>query len=931
LLDQVKQAGKVDPIPLVLLEADILTKKGQPDAARALYASALGQNPANEALWVARVDLELDTAGPESALQLAEHVPSTLQQGLLMRLLRASIFGRTAGEAGKTGLMSLEKESETLADDERYRLLQGLVQEHRRRQDTESVKRVLGMIVSQRPDDLFSRGLLFDIAREDGDVEGLQQVAKEIRRIADPKSPFLPVLDAVTTIAKVRRSAKVIEDQKRYELTEAEKAELGQARKLLEGAVKANAAWNEPHKWLSDIHALQSNADGMLESLRAAERLGPLEPERTRQLYELLVAKGRNDEAQAVFKRLPSRNVKGTEWVQINSLIQSKRFDEARQVLDTVTPQEGAPTADLVRYASARLRAGDLDKAETVLRRALEADGEASEAWVLLVNTLVSANKLSEAEKAIEQAKTRLTADQRDLVLAQCYDAARDPERAEQSYLRAVAAKPRDLLVNKSIANFYLRTTQSKKATKYLDVIAKEGAAAKLDADRQIVAWARRASAVLIAEEGAWQRFKQAEAILLENEAEIRKNGGEPTASDLTLRIALLSERAEPSSLRDALALFEELQNRQPLQVHEQMNLARLYERVGQWPKAKELMQGVLTGRDPDPIYFLVYAQMLLRNGAHSEVDAWLGRYDQVRNDGGSLPIRVTLRVKQKREQEAVNLINNWLGRPPWPGPKLQEAASLLQSLGQYAEAEKLWRAYVKVDPRATIVLAKCVGLYSDLDEAFSLLEASLRHNKPRDVMLVGMQILRARRAHAQEKHFVQLGRWYQAAREADPASTELELSLGEVREMRGELDKAEEIYRKALARNDLPPEQRATAANNLAFILSTQRKNTEESLRLIDEAMQVIGPNSDLLDTRGVVYLAADQSDKALADFQEAVLVPSAMKWVHLAFAQHALGEPELARLSLKKAQEADLKREDLYDAEWTRYEQLARELGLL
>ena len=79
----------------------------------------------------------------------------------------------------------------------------------------------------------------------------------------------------------------------------------------------------------------------------------------------------------------------------------------------------------------------------------------------------------------------------------------------------------------------------------------------------------------------------------------------------------------------------------------------------------------------------------------------------------------------------------------------------------------------------------------------------------------------------------MQLGGWFKAAREAEPANTELELALGEVREMRGELDKAEEIYRKVLTRTDLPPAQRATAANNLAFILSTQRKSTEESVRV--------------------------------------------------------------------------------------------------
>jgi tetratricopeptide (TPR) repeat protein len=154
---------------------------------------------------------------------------------------------------------------------------------------------------------------------------------------------------------------------------------------------------------------------------------------------------------------------------------------------------------------------------------------------------------------------------------------------------------------------------------------------------------------------------------------------------------------------------------------------------------------------------------------------------------------------------------------------------------------------------------------------------------------------------------------------------------LGDIWEIRGELDKAEGVYRKLLERNSLDPMLRAGLANNLAFILSAQQKNTDEAVRLIEGAMDVYGPISDLLDTRGVVYLAANKPQQALADFKEAVLDPSAMKWVHLALAQSAVDNKEAARASLKKAQAMDLKQEDLYEVEWTRYERLARELDML
>jgi tetratricopeptide (TPR) repeat protein len=268
----------------------------------------------------------------------------------------------------------------------------------------------------------------------------------------------------------------------------------------------------------------------------------------------------------------------------------------------------------------------------------------------------------------------------------------------------------------------------------------------------------------------------------------------------------------------------------------------------------------------------------------------------------------------------------------PWRAGQLdqvQVAARLLHQLRQYREAEQIWRGYMQAEPSGVIMLATTVGMYRPLDDAMQLLEDSLKFHTPRDVLVVGMEILRARKADAQDKHFTALGRWYQAAVKAAPQDPMLEMLIGDIYEIRGRLDKAEEQYRKVLARTDLDPMTRAHIGNNLAFILSTQRKNTDEAVELIEKAMEVYGPSSDLLDTRGVVYLAAGKPDKALADFREAVLIPSAMKWVHLAFAQSALQDQEGARASLKKAHDFDLKRQDLYDAEWGRYEKLASELG--
>jgi len=936
LVEQLTQAGKFTGTTKIAIQGDLLIKKGEAEAARALYAKALAEDPKSEPLWLARITLELQTNGAEAALRLAEHVPAELQDGLVMRLMRASIFSRMGGETAKAGLASLETGMEKLKPDDQFRLLHGLVQEHRRLNDREAAKRLLAQMMAQRKTDLVSRSLAFDIARETEDLETMRQLVRDVRRVAEANSPHPKVFDAVTTITDVKRSVRnqLNSGEKQVEVTKEQKIALQQARRLLDEVIQSYTMWNEPHKWLADINLLENNIDGTLEELRTAARKGPLDSVRSRQLYELLVDKGFHAEAEEVHKGLSGQSKAGTEWSQVYIFIQNKRFGEAKALLDAMKPKENAPLVELLRYADARRRIGDLPEAEATLRQAVQADATSAEAWVLLVGTLASQEKLSDAETAIETAKVRLPAENRDRVLAQCYEVMGDQKRAEQVYLKIVTENPRDLASNQAVAAFYMRLNQSKPALKYLDVIAREGAAAKTPLEKETVAWARRARAVAIASDGTWQRFREAEALIIESEAEIRKNGGEPSTTDLLLHIGLLSDRAEPSSLRSALKLFEDLQTRQPLHASEQVSMAQLYERVGEWRKAKEIMLNVLTQRrDPEPSYYVTYAEMLLRNGEYSDVEGWLGRYDRIRGDGASLPMWVTLRVRQNRQAELSALVSDWLGPAPWPPaklPQVERVAKLLEKLEQYSEAEKLWRNYVRVDPRGALWLGKCIGMYGDLDEAFALLESSSKQHPAQNVLLVGMEVLRARKGEGQDKHFKQLGVWFAATRDAAPDAPHLDLLLADIREMRGEIDKAEEIYRKLLARNDLDAAMRAAIANNLAFILSTQNKDTDEAIRLIEGAMTVIGPSSDLLDTRGVVYLAAGKTNEGLKDFQEAVLVPSAMKWVHLAFAQHALGDQEGARASLKRAQEFDLKRLDLYEAEWKRYERLARELGL-
>jgi DNA-directed RNA polymerase subunit omega len=75
----------------------------------------------------------------------------------------------------------------------------------------------------------------------------------------------------------------------------------------------------------------------------------------------------------------------------------------------------------------------------------------------------------------------------------------------------------------------------------------------------------------------------------------------------------------------------------------------------------------------------------------------------------------------------------------------------------------------------------------------------------------------------------------------------------------------------------------------------------TAEAKKLIDAAIDELGPLPDLLDTRGMIHMAAGESQQAVSDFAEAVLQPTDVKFLHLAWAQMEAGDKAAAKDALE------------------------------
>jgi tetratricopeptide (TPR) repeat protein len=146
-----------------------------------------------------------------------------------------------------------------------------------------------------------------------------------------------------------------------------------------------------------------------------------------------------------------------------------------------------------------------------------------------------------------------------------------------------------------------------------------------------------------------------------------------------------------------------------------------------------------------------------------------------------------------------------------------------------------------------------------------------------------------------------------------------------------GQEEKAEKLYRDVLNRSDTDASQKAVAYNNLAFVLASQRKNLPEALDLINRAGSELGMRSDILDTRGMVYLAMEKYPDAVADFSDAVLLtnPSAVKLLHLAMAQDLSLDRPAAQKTFHRAKDAKLDSAALSKTEQAFLDRLMKDVG--
>jgi uncharacterized protein HemY len=117
-------------------------------------------------------------------------------------------------------------------------------------------------------------------------------------------------------------------------------------------------------------------------------------------------------------------------------------------------------------------------------------------------------------------------------------------------------------------------------------------------------------------------------------------------------------------------------------------------------------------------------------------------------------------------------------------------------------------------------------------------------------------------------------------------------------------------------------------ALNNMALFQAELPDQKEQALQTINRAIDLVGPQPNLVDTLGLVQMALDRLDQAERSFQEAIAQSRQPSYyLHLAEAQRRAGKHELAIATYREALRLGLHKQPLHLND----QQMARELQRL
>lgn len=946
---------KLDEITVKLYQANMLIMREDFDGAAKLLGEAKQMAPEN--VQVRRLIVSLarlnPKVGPAKAMEVLNRTVEEFGDSPALRLDKADILiqlnkGEQDKEPLKRELAALFAGIDQWTPAQKSDLWRNMAGKYLSLNMLDEGRQYLALAADNQPDDLPLRLALFSLALEARDDAGMQDAQKKILQIVGDQN------DSNWLYAEARRKLMLVQTGR------LPRESLQEIRKLANQALNQRREWSDLQVLLAEIELLSGKPLLAIDHYDRAEELGRPAPMSVAKHIQLLAAIGRFADAGKLLDRIPEtlrQPLLGALYTEV--LFRTNQTEDALRYALAATESAPDNAQNFYWYGQLLARSAQasnitpqrqkeiMDKAIKATRRAAELQPEFPEAWFALINYYAMQKDIDQAQKTMRDAQLALSGDNLQMFLARSYEVLHRWFDAETMYREIYEADPDDITRAQQLAAFYLgpiyqRADQREKVAPLINQILKAGADKKIPANDGSLLWARRKAAGILASTNEYPNLLKAEKLLASNSQD-----GSLMIEDKLAMAEILAPRPEPGSRLKAIGLLEEVSKSQPLSEPAEIELAKLYYAVHGFSSKYEDQIKLAYSRFPNSVSArLNYATTLLAKGDKRSLGEAVNQINKLRelapNSPATFDLTVRLAGKLGKQQQ---VRDDLLRRVP----KIAEIQDLdentAQSLARFANlfvalkdldsAERIYTDLAARNPAMEFNLAMFLGEHRDPELCFAKLNEVYKPTNVKQVIDVALAVARARRDKIGDKYDADIQRWLDAALRENPESIPLLSAQADLYDIQTKYEDAAGVYRKLLTRKDLEGTSRAIMLNNLAFLLAldpVQKSPSEDLLKLVEEAIDIMGPNSDILDTRALVYVSQKDYKSAIEDLELAVTDrPTASKYYHKALAHFKDGQNKAALEAWEKAEELGLSREAINRMEYDQFENMKKQIDQL
>ncbi len=925
-------------VQALVYRGEIYLAQDRLDDAEKVLAKAQKKAPKDLMIRVAPINLANRRRQWEKSEGLLKNWESDLGDSVDLRAAKAFYYALRYGQESVSRIKDLQKDVDKFSEEDRDRLSKTLSYAARQSGSSAFVQEMSQAEAQKNPQSLDSQFELFDQAAKAKDVAKMSELIKIIEKI-EGRGPIWKYCQAAIWT---------------YEAGNTDEAKLRQALALLQEAKKERPSFGKVTILLAGIYDQLQDFDQALKYYLEGIDQGETRSYAIRRSMTILLSKQRYAEAERLLQSwdkqqlsLPPETLKSWAGLLLRQGDTKEALERARSAVKADSKDYldylwlGQVVGTLSIQAKAENQKAEykelFEEASKAFRHAIELNEKAPETWVTLVKYLAETEHLGDAEGVIDEAQKKIAPDKLALALAQCYEAIGKSEKASNQYKDALAAHPDDIVVIRTLADFYQRTGSVKEAEALFRRIIDK----KVKCEESDLHWARRQLASLLVARGGYSDKENARKLIEENLSSIND------AVDQRMKATMDAMDPQKSKRDEAVKTLEKLLNEQQATPEDRYRLAMMYLNAGDWPNASNMFRELVSTSGKEPKYYAAYINALIAHGESASAKTYLMRLAELAPDNmATVVLQAESEFSQGNYAQALDLLKSFVDRPKAvPADRATRLLSLAQmsekfgttilakagkssdpkqkSAAQrcYDAAENYFVQYVKERPSQTMELVGFYGRQGRVNDALKLFEDGYKKSDPYSISQVSLLLSQVGRGPKEDVERVE--KVLTDAEKEFNDSSALAMAMSIIRLSQERYDEAETILRAIIAKNA----GHSLAMNNLAYVLSLRKKDLNDALKFAERAIEINGPVASLLDTRAYVYIAQGNATEALKDLEQALNETKNPEWLfHKAMAYDVAGQNNNAAKTMAEALEAGYSREQTATLERAIFDKLAK-----